>query len=84
VIAVAAAFIETTAASTLIKHLAMHRDISSDTARGRLMESLNGIPVGRPGRPEKIAELVTFLLSARAAFIQGTEYAVDGGTLPMV
>ena len=50
--AVASGFIETTAATALIERLAMRSDINPDAARGRLMESLGGIPVGRPGRPE--------------------------------
>jgi NAD(P)-dependent dehydrogenase (short-subunit alcohol dehydrogenase family) len=81
---VAPGFIETTAASALIERLAMHSDISPVAARGRLMESLGGIPVGRPVRQEEVAKVVAFLLSARAAFIQGAEYVVDGGTLPTV
>lgn len=82
--AVAPGFIETTAASALIERIARHGDIGVDKARGALMESLDGIPLGRPGRPEDIAEVVAFLLSARAGFIHGAEYVVDGGTLPTV
>jgi NAD(P)-dependent dehydrogenase (short-subunit alcohol dehydrogenase family) len=32
---------------------------------------------------EKVAELNVFLASARAASIAGTEYVIDGGTLPV-
>ncbi|MEC4723078.1 SDR family oxidoreductase [Noviherbaspirillum sp. CPCC 100848] len=82
--AVAPGFIETTAATALIERMATHRDISFDEARDVLMDSLGGIPVNRPGRPEEVAEVVAFLLSTRAAFVQGAEYVVDGGTLPKV
>jgi NAD(P)-dependent dehydrogenase (short-subunit alcohol dehydrogenase family) len=37
------------------------------------------IPLGRLGQPQEIAELVSFLLSARAAFITGQVVCADGG-----
>ena len=55
-----------------------------DSAPQGLMHSLGGIPLGRPGRPEEVAELVAFLVSKRAASIHGSEFVIDGGTLPEI
>ena len=38
-------------------------------------------PFGRLGRPEEVADVVTFLLSARASWITGANIAVDGGQI---
>ncbi len=77
-------FIETTAALAMIRRLAAHAGIGEDAARQELMQTLGGIPIGRPGKPEEVAELVAFLASDRAASIHGAEYVIDGGTIPTV
>lgn len=38
-------------------------------------------PLGRVARPEEVAEVIAFLASARASFITGGDYKVDGGML---
>ena len=40
-----------------------------------------GVPLGRIGTAEELAELVCFLLSDRAATSPGSRLAVDGGIL---
>jgi 3-oxoacyl-[acyl-carrier protein] reductase len=49
--------------------------------RERLAEKLADIPVGRPGRPEEVAALVSFLLSDDAGYITGATLDVNGGVL---
>jgi NAD(P)-dependent dehydrogenase (short-subunit alcohol dehydrogenase family) len=48
------------------------------------MKSLGGIPIGRPGRPEEVAELVAFLVSDRVLSRNENEYVIDGRTVPTV
>ena len=81
---VAPGFIETSAAQALIERLAKQSGNDMETARQALMDSLGGIPIGRPGRPEEVAELIAFLVSDRAQSINGSEYVIDGGTIPTV
>jgi NAD(P)-dependent dehydrogenase (short-subunit alcohol dehydrogenase family) len=81
---VAPGFIETSAAQALIERLAKQSRTDMETARQALMDSLGGIPIGRPGRPEEVAELIAFLVSDRAQSINGSEYVIDGGTIPTV
>lgn len=81
---VAPGFTETNAAHRLILRLAEERGIGESAAREVLMDSLGGIPIGRPNRPEEVAELIAFLVSDRAATIHGSEFVIDGGTVPTV
>jgi NAD(P)-dependent dehydrogenase (short-subunit alcohol dehydrogenase family) len=84
VVRVSPGWVETTAVTALIGHLAAEAGSDEKTARERLMDSLGGIPIGRPARPNEVAELIAFLVSPRAASITGSEYVIDGGTIPTV
>ena len=82
VIRVSPGWVETEGAVGLVNDLAARNATDYETARKALMDSLGGIPIGRPARPSEVADLVAFLASARAAAITGTEYVIDGGTVP--
>jgi 3-oxoacyl-[acyl-carrier protein] reductase len=53
-------------------------------AQGRAVEdlekeTLSGIPMGRLGEPEEVADMVAFLGSEKAAYLTGTSVMLDGG-----
>src|SRR5438094_4150970 len=63
---VAPGYTETEAAQGMVKEIAAQAGTDMAAARQGLMNSLGGIPLGRPSRPEEVAELVAFLASDRA------------------
>lgn len=51
--------------------------ISLDEA---IAQFAQGVPAGRIGRPEEVADLIVFLASERAGYINGTSIQIDGGS----
>lgn len=84
VIRVAPGWIETEASVQLAERLAREAGTDYEGGKAMIMASLGGIPLGRPAKPEEVANLIAFLASDRAASITGTEYVIDGGTIPTV
>ena len=77
-------FIETTGAHGMIQDIARNQSISEGAARNVIMDMIGGIPVGRTGLSEEVAELTAFLASERAGFVSGVDYVLDGGTIQTV
>jgi len=84
VLTVSPGWIRTTAAIRMMERLAESSGTSIEEATKGVMDSLGGIPMGRPAEPQDVAELVGFLVSPRAAYLSGTEYVIDGGTIPTI
>jgi NAD(P)-dependent dehydrogenase (short-subunit alcohol dehydrogenase family) len=79
--AVCPGFIETESARAMVEEIAQIDGIGIDEARAQIVESIGGIPLGAPGSPADVGELVAFLVSDRAAYITGSEYVIDGGSV---
>lgn len=84
VVRVSPGWVETDAAVALAERLAQEAGTDYEGGKQIIMQALGGIPLGRPAKPREVADLIAFLVSPRAASISGTEYVIDGGTVPTV
>jgi NAD(P)-dependent dehydrogenase (short-subunit alcohol dehydrogenase family) len=82
VVRVSPGWVETEAAVNLAERLGHQAGTDYQGGKQIIMKSLGGIPLGRPAKPTEVADLIAFLVSARALAITGTEYVIDGGTVP--
>lgn len=82
VVRVSPGWIETESSVDLAQRLADEHGLSAEEGKQMIMNSLGGIPIGRPSKPAEVANLIAFLASDLAGTITGTEYVIDGGTVP--
>ena len=84
VVRVAPGWVETEASVAMAERLAQQAGTDYEGGKQIIMNALGGIPLGRPSKPIEVANLIVFLASSCAATITGTEYVIDGGTIPTV
>lgn len=82
VVRVSPGWIETEASVALAERLAQEAGTDYEGGKRIIMDALGGIPLGRPSTPAEVADLIAFLASPRAASITGSEFVIDGGTIP--
>lgn len=82
VVRVSPGWVETQASVELVERIAKQQGIDYEGGKQQIMTALGGIPIGRPSTPAEVANLIAFLASPLAATITGTEYVIDGGTIP--
>lgn len=84
VLTVSPGWIMTGSSARMMERIAESSNSTVEQATKSVMDALGGIPYGRPAQPVEIAELVGFLVSPRARYLTGTEFVIDGGTIPTI
>lgn len=82
VVRVSPGWVETEAAVAMAERLAEQAGTDYEGGKQIIMDSLGGIPLGRPAKPAEVADLVAFVASSRAGAVTGAELVIDGGTTP--
>ena len=83
VVCVLPGFIVTQGAAAHLQQLADSQGVDIDDIENRIVNHLR-VPMGRPGEPGDVADMIAFLASARAKWLTGAQFRVDGGIIPTV
>ncbi|MFI6168466.1 oxidoreductase [Nocardia sp. NPDC051052] len=83
VVCVLPGFVLTEGAAGHLQQMADSQGVGIDAVTQQIMDHLE-VPMGHPGEPEDVAELIAFLASGRAKWLTGAQFRVDGGIIPVV
>lgn len=83
VMAVSPGPVKTEGMESFLEGYASNAGISVEKMTQLMMDKIGGIPMGRMAEPNEVADLVSFLVSPKAAYLTGGNYLIDGGNIPV-
>jgi NAD(P)-dependent dehydrogenase (short-subunit alcohol dehydrogenase family) len=81
VVCVLPGFVVTEGATAHLRQIADRQGVGPEEVERQIVDHLK-VPMGRPGDPEDVAEMIAFLASGRAKWLTGAQFRVDGGIIP--